>query len=45
VTAAEGAGDQNLSIDDEGGVKAKPAAGRFLAPLVLGMLAAKSLDQ
>ncbi|MGI8771544.1 MAG: hypothetical protein ACR2JE_08905 [Acidobacteriaceae bacterium] len=44
VTAAEGAGDQNLSIDDEGGVKAKPAAGRFLAPLVLSALAFKSLD-
>ncbi len=44
VTAAEGMGDQNLSIDDEGGVKAKPAAGRFLAPLVLSALAVKSLD-
>jgi hypothetical protein len=44
VTAAEGADGQNLSIDDEGGVKAKPDQGRFLAPLVLGLLAAKSLD-
>jgi hypothetical protein len=44
VTAAEGGNGQNLSIDDEGGVKAKPDQGRFLAPLVLGLLAAKSLD-
>lgn len=42
VTAAEGVNDQNLTIDDEGGVKAKPAPGRFLAPLVLGALAGAS---
>jgi hypothetical protein len=45
VTAAEGAKNQNLAIDDEGGVKAQPDRGRFLAPLVLGLLANKSLDQ
>ena len=44
VTAAEGVDNQNLTIDEEGGVKAKPDKGRFLAPLVLGLLANKSLD-
>ncbi len=44
LTAAEGAKDQNLSIDSEGAVKANPDKNRFIAPLILGVLATKSLD-
>ncbi len=44
VVGAEGASGQNLSIDSEGGVKANPDKGRILAPLALGLLAGKSMD-
>ncbi len=44
VVGAEGASGQNLSIDSEGGVKANADQGKVLAPLVLGLLAVKSLD-
>jgi hypothetical protein len=44
VVGAEGKGEQNLTIDSEGGVKANPDQGRFIAPLVLGLLANHSLD-
>ena len=43
VKSAEGEGAENLSMDSEGGMKANPEGGRFLAPIVLGALTATSL--
>jgi hypothetical protein len=40
VKSAEGEGAENLTLDAEGGVKANPEGGRFLAPIVLGVLTA-----
>jgi hypothetical protein len=39
LTAAEGNSSQNITVDQEGGVKSNPDKNRFVAPLVLGMLA------
>ncbi len=44
LTGATGATDENLSVDQEGGVKAQPDKGRFLAPLLLGALAVAGRD-
>jgi hypothetical protein len=35
---------QNIALDAEGGARAQPDKGRFLAPLVLGVMAAASHD-
>ena len=45
LTAAEASPEQNLSIDSEGGVKARADKGQLLAPLLLGVLAATSMDR
>ena len=39
LTAAEGNSSQNITVDQEGGVKSNPDKNRFVAPLLLGMLA------
>ncbi len=44
MTAVEGTKGQNLTVDSEGGAKANPAQGRFLAPLLLGAMAGHSFD-
>jgi hypothetical protein len=44
LSAAEGGQGQNLELDSEGGAKATPGKDKYLAPLVLGVLAAGSLD-
>ncbi len=44
VTGAEGASAENLEVDDEGEVKARPAKNRFAAPLLLAALAAGGHD-
>jgi hypothetical protein len=38
LTAASGDKSQNLSVDDEGGVRSNPDKGRFVAPALLGLL-------
>jgi hypothetical protein len=45
LTAAEGNSAQNITVDHEGGVKSHPDKNRFVAPLVLGVLAAAGHDQ
>lgn len=40
VTGAQGMAAENLSVDDEGNVKAQPDKNRFVAPLLLFALAA-----
>lgn len=40
VTGADGVASENLSVDDEGNVKAQPDKNRFVAPLLLFALAA-----
>jgi len=45
LTAAEGNSAQNISVDHEGGVKSHPDKNRFVAPLVLGMLAVAGHDR
>jgi hypothetical protein len=45
LTAAEGGQGQNLQLDSEGEAKATPGKDKYLAPLVLGALAAGSLDE
>ncbi len=45
MTAAEADKSQNLSIDQEGGARAKADKGKVLAPLTLGILAAASMDK
>jgi len=44
LTGAEGNSAQNLSVDHEGTVRSHPDKNRFLAPLVLGVLAAAGHD-
>jgi hypothetical protein len=39
LAGAEGRADQNLTVDDEGSVTANPDKYRFVAPLLLGVLA------
>jgi hypothetical protein len=45
LTAAEGNSAQNITVDHEGGVKSHPDKNRFVAPLVLGVLAATGHDR
>ncbi len=40
LSSIQGQKGQNVAIDEEGGTRAQPDKGRFLAPLVLGVLAA-----
>lgn len=40
VTGAAGAKNENLTVDDEGNVKANPDKGKLLAPLLLAFTAA-----
>ncbi len=44
MTAVEGASGQNLTVDSEGGAKANAGQGKYLAPLLLGVMAGHSLD-
>ncbi len=44
VTGAQGVAAENLSVDDEGNVKAQPDRNRFVAPLLLLALAAGGHD-
>jgi hypothetical protein len=44
LSSIEGQKGQNVALDEEGGTRAKPDKGRFLAPLVLGLMAAASND-
>lgn len=39
LTGAAGSNNQNLTVDEEGNVKANPDKNRFVAPLLLGVLA------
>jgi len=45
LTAAEGSSAQNITVDQEGGVKSNPDKNRFVAPLVLGVLAVAGHDR
>src|SRR5579859_1869396 len=45
LTAAEGNTAQNISVDHEGGIKSHPDKNRFVAPLVLGVLAVAGHDR
>jgi hypothetical protein len=40
LTGTEGNATQNVTVDEEGGVKSNPDKNRFVAPIVLGVLAA-----
>jgi hypothetical protein len=42
LSSIQGQKGQNIAIDEEGGTRAQPDKGRFLAPLVLGVLAVAS---
>jgi hypothetical protein len=44
LSSIQGQNGQNVAIDPEGGTRAQPDKGRFLAPLVLGVMAAASTD-
>jgi hypothetical protein len=44
LSSIQGQKGQNVAIDEEGGTRAQPDKGRFLAPLVLGVMAAASQD-
>ncbi len=44
MTAAEAGPGQGVSVDSEGGAKAGSDKNKYLAPLVLGVLAASSMD-
>jgi hypothetical protein len=44
LSSIQGQNGQNVTIDSEGGTRAQPDKGRFLAPLVLGVMAAASTD-
>jgi len=44
VTGAAGANSENLTVDDEGNVKANPDKGKVLAPLLLAFTAAVGHD-
>jgi hypothetical protein len=39
LTGAEGNSSQNVTVDEEGGVKSNPDKNRFIAPILLGALA------
>jgi len=45
LTGAEGNTSQNITVDDEGGVKSNPDKNRFVAPLLLGVLAIAGHDR
>ncbi|WP_433965443.1 hypothetical protein [Tunturiibacter gelidiferens] len=45
MTAAEAAPGQSVSVDSEGGAKAGSDNNKYPAPLVLGVLAASSMDR
>jgi len=45
LTAAEGSSAQNITVDQEGGVKSNPDKNRFIAPLALGVLAIAGHDR
>jgi hypothetical protein len=44
LSSIQGQKSQNIALDEEGGTHAQPDNGRFLAPLVLGVMAAASND-
>ncbi|HWF65864.1 MAG TPA: hypothetical protein VN670_01090 [Acidobacteriaceae bacterium] len=44
MTAVEGRSGQNVTVDSEGGAKANSPQGKFLAPVLLGVLASHSFD-
>ena len=44
MTAVEGRKGQNVTVDAEGGTHANADKGKFLAPLLLGVMAGNSLD-
>jgi hypothetical protein len=44
LSSIQGQKGQNVALDEEGGTRAQPDKGRFLAPLVLGVMAAASND-
>jgi hypothetical protein len=44
VTGVEGQPNANIEVDSEGGVRARPDHNRFVAPLVLALLAAGAHD-
>jgi hypothetical protein len=44
LSSIQGQKGQNIALDAEGGTRAQPDKGRFLAPLVLGVMAAASTD-
>lgn len=44
MTAVEGRKGQNITLDSEGGAHANADKGKFVDPLVLGLLAGNSLD-
>jgi hypothetical protein len=44
LSAIQAQPGQNVAIDEEGGTRAQPDNGRFLAPLVLGLMAVASQD-
>lgn len=44
MTAVEGSKGQNVTVDSEGGAHANADKGKYLAPLLLGLMAGNSLD-
>ncbi len=44
LSSIQGQKGQNVALDEEGGTRAQPDKGRFLAPLVLGLMAAASTN-
>jgi hypothetical protein len=44
LSSIQGQKGQNVAIDEEGGTRAQPDKGRFLAPLLLGVMAVASND-
>jgi hypothetical protein len=44
LSSIQGQKNQNIALDEEGGTRAQPDNGRFLAPLVLAAMAAASTD-
>lgn len=45
LTSVQANPGENIALDPEGGAHAQPDKGRFLAPLVLGVMAAASQDE
>ena len=45
LLAAEASPDQNVAIDSEGAAKSTPGRDKYLAPMVLGVMAAASMDR